>query len=266
MQSSTDESQSFAESDELLSTLQSRISPPIQGESISREEKLELLKLLEEKKRRSARNRIKTLYPDDGPHRRELYSKHTEFFAAGGEFNERALLGGNRSGKTLAGAYEMTCHLTGKYPRWWRGKRFEDPVEAWCAGDTARTVRDILQKELLGPPGDAAAEGTGMIPGDLILSTSVKHGLADCVEAVRVKHVGGTSNLHFKSYDQGRQAFQGTSQHVVWPDEECPIEIYTECLLRTMTTNGVVFMTATPLLGLTALMLSFLPELQPTAL
>jgi phage terminase large subunit-like protein len=224
-----------------------------------------LLRLLEEKKRRDSRNRIKTLYPDDGQYRRELYSKHTEFFAAGDEFNERALLGGNRSGKTLAGAFETTCHLTGKYPRWWRGKKFEDSVDAWCAGDTARTVRDILQKELLGPPGDVAAEGTGMLPGDLILGTSVKHGLADCVEAVRVKHYSGaTSVLHFKSYDQGRQAFQGTSQHVVWLDEECPIEIYTECLLRTMTTNGIVYLTATPLLGLTDLMLSFLPELQPT--
>lgn len=223
-----------------------------------------MLKLLEEKKRRDSRNRIKSFYPDEGQYRRELYVKHILFFASGDEFNERALLGGNRSGKTLAGAYETTCHLTGKYPRWWRGKRFEDPVDAWCAGDTARTVRDILQKELLGPPGDPSSEGTGMIPGDLILDTSVKHGLSDCVEAVRVKHVGGTSNLHFKSYDQGRQAFQGTSQHVVWLDEECPIDIYTECLLRTMTTDGIVYLTATPLLGLTELMLSFLPELQPT--
>lgn len=263
MQSLTDESQNSAESDESSSTRSpNSLSTP--GELISRAAKLELLKLLEEKKRRDSRSRIKSLYPDDGPHRRELYFKHIEFFAAGDEFNERALLGGNRSGKTLAGAYETSCHLTGKYPRWWRGKRFEDPVDAWCAGDTARTVRDILQKELLGPPGDAADEGTGMLPGDLIVNTSVKHGLSDCVEAVRVKHVGGTSNLHFKSYDQGRQAFQGTSQHVVWLDEECPIDIYTECLLRTMTTNGIVYLTATPLLGLTELMLSFLPELQPT--
>lgn len=261
MQNLIDESQSFEESES--STL-SPNSPQTPDASISRAAKLELLQLLEEKKRRESRNRMKSLYPDDGPHRRELYAKHTEFFAASSEFNELALLGGNRSGKTLAGAYKTTCHLTGKYPRWWRGKRFEDPVDAWCAGDTARTVRDILQKELLGPPGDASAEGTGMIPGDLIVSTSVKHGLSDCVEAVRVKHVGGTSNLHFKSYDQGRQAFQGTSQHVVWLDEECPIDIYTECLLRTMTTNGVVYLTATPLLGLTELMLSFLPELQPT--
>lgn len=232
---------------------------------MSREEKLELLNLLEEKKRRESRNRIKGLYPDEGPFRRELYLKHTDFFAGGDEFNERALFGGNRAGKTLAGAYEMTCHLSGKYPRWWRGKRFEDPVQAWCAGDTARTVRDILQKELLGEPGDMAAEGTGMIPGDLILDTSVKHGLSDCLELVRVKHSsGGSSILHFKSYDQGRQAFQGTAQHVIWLDEEAPTDIYTECLLRTMTTNGIIYLTLTPLLGLTDLALSFLPDMQPT--
>lgn len=172
----------------------------------------------------------------------------------------------HNSGKTIAGAYEMTCHLTGKYPRWWRGKRFEDTIDAWCAGDTARTVRDILQKELLGPPGDMAAEGTGMIPGDLILGTSVKHGLSDCVEAVRVKHVSGAASiLHFKSFDQGRQAFQGTSQHVIWADEECAPELWTEMLLRTMTVSGIVYLTATPLLGLTDLMLAFLPEMRPTA-
>ena len=225
-----------------------------------------MLRLLEERKKRDSRNRIKTLYPEEGQFRRELYVKHTEFFAAGDEFNERALLGGNRSGKTLAGAYETTCHLTGKYPRWWRGKRFEDPTDGWCAGDTARTVRDILQKELMGPPGDDGAEGTGMIPGDLILGTSVKHGLADCLELARVKHVsGGTSVLHYKSFDQGRAAFQGTSCHFVWLDEECPIDIYTECLLRTMTTNGIVYLTATPLLGLTELMLSFFTDMQPDA-
>ena len=221
--------------------------------------------MLEERKRRTARTKIATLYPPEGPHRRELYIKHCVFFAAGDEFNERALLGGNRSGKTLAGAYETTCHLTGKYPRWWRGKRFEESVDAWCAGDTGKTVRDILQRELLGQPGDSQAEGTGMIPGDLIVRTAIKHGLSDAYESVHVKHAGGgNSVLHFKSYDQGRQAFQGTSQHVIWLDEECPMDIYTECLLRTMTTNGIVYLTATPLLGLTELMLSFLPELQPS--
>ena len=98
MQNLTDESQNCAESDE-SSSIPSQSFLPTPGESISREEKLELLRLLEEKKRRDSRSRIKTLYPEEGPYRRELYSKHTEFFAAGNEFNERALFGGNRAGK-----------------------------------------------------------------------------------------------------------------------------------------------------------------------
>ncbi len=37
------------------------------------------------------------------------------------------------------------------------------------------------------------------------------------------------------------------------------MDIYSECLLRTMTTNGVIILTFTPLQGLTELVLSFLP-------
>lgn len=158
----------------------------------------------------------------------------------------------------------MTLHLTGDYPDWWEGRRFDSPIDAWMAGDIAKSVRDIQQRLMLGRPGDAEAQGTGMIPGDLILKTTPKHGLADAVESVFVKHrAGGTSVLQFKSYDQGRDTFQGTSQHVVHLDEECDISIYTETLLRTMTVNGLVYLTATPLLGLTDIMLSFLPELAP---
>ena len=35
------------------------------------------------------------------------------------------------------------------------------------------------------------------------------------------------------------------------------------CLLRTMTVNGLILLTATPLQGLTKLMLEYLPELAP---
>jgi phage terminase large subunit-like protein len=160
----------------------------------------------------------------------------------------------------------MTCHLTGLYPDWWDGKVFEEPVLAWTAGDTSKTVRDIMQATLLGPPGVEDEFGTGVIPGELILRTTPKHGLADAFESVFVKHVsGGVSALQFKSYDQGRDSFQGTSQHVIHLDEECPLDIYAECLLRTMTVNGIVYLTATPLQGLTPLILEFLPEWQPVA-
>lgn len=201
----------------------------------------------------------------DSPEVRAQYPKQMQFFSLGKSYQERALLGGNRSGKTIAGTYEDTLHLTGLYPDWWNGYRFDRPIDAWAAGDTGKTTRDVLQATLLGKPGDETAFGTGMIPGDLILRTTVKHGLADAVETIFVRHVptGGTSSIQLKSYDQGREAFQGTAEDLIHLDEECDQDIYTECLLRTMTTDGRIILTATPLKGLTELMLQFLPELAP---
>lgn len=236
-------------------------------QSFSREEKLQLLEALEELDRRKSRNKLSLLFPDKGPLRRELYQKHLQFFAAGKDYNERAFIAANRVGKTIGAGYEMTCHLTGLYPEWWEGWRFNSPIRAWACGDTAKTARDILQAALLGPPGDEEGQGTGLVPGDKILRKSPKHGLADAVETAFIRHVsGGTSQVQFKSYDQGRVAFQGTEQEVIWLDEECDQETYIECLTRTMTTKGRVILTFTPLFGLTPLVLSFLPELAPAAL
>lgn len=206
---------------------------------------------------RRKRNAIRKYFPAEGKFRRDAYPKHMEFFAAGKDRRERAFIAGNRVGKTIAGAYEATLHLTGAYPDWWTGKRFSKPVKVWAAGDTGKTVKEILQAAMVG---DAGHRGTGMIPGDLIVHTTAKTGLADAIDTVWVKHVtGGNSVLVFKSYDQRREAFQGTAQDVIWLDEECPLDIYSECLIRTMTTNGLVMLTFTPLSGLTEVVLTFLP-------
>jgi phage terminase large subunit-like protein len=53
------------------------------------------------------------------------------------------------------------------------------------------------------------------------------------------------------SYDQKREAFQGTTKHVIWEDEEPPPDIHGEALIRTMTVNGLMIVTMTPLMGLT---------------
>jgi phage terminase large subunit-like protein len=221
------------------------------------------LELIKTKNRRDSRNLIATLFST--PTVRDSYHKQMEFFRLGKTFEERALLGGNRVGKTLCGVYEDTLHLTGQYPDWWPGIRWSHPVDAWAATDTAKNTRDILQEKFCGKPGDEHAFGTGMIPGDLILRTTVKHGLADCYESIFVRHVptGGVSTLQFKSYDQGRVAFQGTAQHHVHLDEEPDLEIYAECLMRIMTTNGRLVLTETPLFGVSDLMVQFMPELNP---
>lgn len=219
----------------------------------------ELASLKQELTRRQKFQKLSSYYPDNGPLRRDLYPKHLSFFAAGVEHRERLMLAANRVGKTEGvGGFELTLHLTGQYPTWWMGRKFLRPVNAWAAGDTSNTVRDILQQKLLGPIGNW---GTGLLPGDCLDRIVRKAGgVPDSVDSVFVRHgSGGVSRLVFKSYDQRRESFQGTEQDVIWLDEEPPLEIYTECLLRTMTNDGMIMLTFTPLLGLSDVVLSFLP-------
>lgn len=228
----------------------------------TREEKLALLAHLEERARRAKGRRILKYFPDTGPLRRELYKKHTQFFKAGAEHQERAAIAGNRVGKTIMAGFEASIHLTGQYPHWWEGRRFSHPVDWWAAGDTSETTRDILQLEFLGPITEI---GTGMIPMDCIVgSPTQRRGITEAIDTVRVKHVtGGVSSLAFKSYDQGREKFQGTAKHGINLDEEPPADIYFECLTRLMTTNGIMIATFTPLRGMSEIVLRFMPELAP---
>lgn len=202
-------------------------------------------------------NLIKLYFPDLGPYRRELYPRHLEFFGAGRDHKERAFIAGNRVGKTDAGAYETTLHLTGDYPEWWQGKRFFRPTKCWAAGDTNKTVREVLQEKMLGKPGN---HGTGMIPFASLLKVTTKQGIAEAVDTVYVRHAsGGHSALKFKSYQEGRESFQADAVDFVWLDEEPGESIYDEALTRTMTTSGSVILTFTPINGLTTVVLRFLP-------
>ena len=59
------------------------------------------------------------------------YETQLAFFKAGTSgVHQRLLYGGNQTGKTLTAAAEVAWHLTGQYPAWWEGKRFQqtDPV------------------------------------------------------------------------------------------------------------------------------------------
>jgi len=228
------------------------------------QKKLKLLELLEQKELIKKYNAINSYFPEKGKLRRELYTKHLEFFSLGKTKEQRLALAANRIGKSEGmGGYEMTLHLTGDYPDWWPGRRFNKPIQAWAAGDTNQTVRDIIQLKLLGALHDL---GSGLIPKDKIHNITRKSGVADSVDTIYVKHKsGGISELALKSYDQKREAFQGTKKDIVWLDEEPPEEIYTEALLRTMDTsggasNGIMMLTFTPLRGMTKLVMAFLNE------
>ncbi len=211
---------------------------------------------LEAAKSRIRHTRIDYVFPDTGPFRRELYPKHIEFLRQGKDFRERAFIAANRVGKSDLAAYEMSCHLTGRYPPWWEGRRFTQPIEAWAAGTTNQTTRDIVQAKLLGAVGD---EGTGMIPAADIVSSVNRAGIPGAVDTAFIRHVsGGRSRLGLKSFEQRRKSFEGTGKHVIWLDEEPEQEIYVECLVRTATTKGILLCTFTPLEGWSEVVKSFI--------
>ncbi|MGA8958336.1 MAG: terminase family protein [Pseudolabrys sp.] len=162
------------------------------------------------------------------------YKKQREFFAAGKKHRERLLMAANRFGKTECGAAEMSYHLTGLYPADWPGKRFDKPVRAWAAGVTSETTRDVVQAKLIGPPFNEFEWGQGMVPKSCIIDIAPARGIPAAIDTVSIKHVsGGTSALQFKSFERGREKWQGAACEVIWFDEECPADIYSEGLTRT---------------------------------
>lgn len=206
------------------------------------------------------RNKFWSYFPDEGPFRREFYPKHMEFIKATGTDDEILFMAGNRVGKTILGAYCVTSWLTGRYPSWWNGRVFDGPTTVWICNKTAKDVRDINEQELLGPTGNEAERGTGMIPGHLIQKVTPKPGTPHAFEFINVEHVsGGTSYAVSKSYDQGREAYQGRGLPAIWNDEECPKDVADEQKLRIMTVaGGLIIYTFTPVLGLTEFTLDFM--------
>lgn len=239
-------------------------------------ERAELLALLEEQYLRRSRRYIDQMYPDadmiglDGKvfHSRHKYPRHMEFFEAGATYRERLARCANRIGKSLGmGGYESALHLTGDYPDWWSGKRFTKPVRWWAAGKTSETTRDIVQTVLMGTAiggaGSKSFSGTGLVPFDRIGRITWKSGVADLADTVQVQHKsGGWSTLGLKTYHQGRGSFEGTEQEGIWFDEEPPIDVYGEALIRTATTDGLLMITFTPLDGMSKVVRQFMPAQQ----
>lgn len=187
------------------------------------------------------------------------YPWQKEFHAAGRDNPERMLMAANRVGKTQCAAAEVAFHLTGEYPDWWEGKKFNKPTLVWTGSPTNETSRDIVQAELLGGLGEKL--GTGWVPKVRIHGTpkTRQAGVKDVVDTFAVRHVsGGLSVCNLKTYEQGWQKWQGTAPHVVWDDEE-PDDymIYSESQTRILTSGGILLVTFTPLRGVTDLVEHF---------
>lgn len=186
------------------------------------------------------------------------YPKQADFHAAGAEHRERMLMAANQVGKTWAAGFETAMHMTGKYPQWWTGKRFDGPVR-WIAGsESSELTKKGVQRILFGAPENETAWGTGAIPKADLISTSRKPGVPDALSGALVRHLsGGASSIQLQSYDQGRSKWQADTLDGAWLDEEPPEDIYFEVLTRTNTTLGPIYTTMTPLMGVSSVVKRF---------
>jgi len=180
---------------------------------------------------------------------------------------EKAIRAGNQQGKTHAAGFEFACHALRRYPHWWCGPRFETPpaiarpvdFTGWASCTTAMKVRDGAQLKLLGPVRDEGGLGTGLIPLDVLTTgrVTMARGISDFVDTVTfARDSGGKAQIQFKTYEMGREAFQGTPVDVNWLDEDISRtddSIYGECLARKVTTRGIIMCSLSPLLGMSPL-------------
>ncbi len=154
----------------------------------------------------------------------------------------RWVFGGNRSGKTECGAVEAVYMARGIHPY----RQNKDNVFGWIVSLSTQVQRDVAQAKVLRYLNPQWIEDITMLSGK---KESAEYGVID---QIRVKNVfGGISVIGFKSCDQGREKFQGSSLDFVWFDEEPPKDIYDECRMRVFDKKGDIFGTMTPLKGLT---------------
>jgi Bacteriophage terminase large (ATPase) subunit and inactivated derivatives len=219
--------------------------------------RLLLAKALQERAWRARTNRLKYYRP---------YEKQLEFHALGATHRERLFSAGNQLGKTFSGAFETAMHLTGRYPDWWEGATFNRPTAGWAASVSAALTRDGVQRLLLGRPGVESDLGTAAIPRDAIKELAPLSGVSNAYSMAVIRHGGGgdvqagESVLGFRNYEQGRAKFQSETLDFVWLDEEPPHDIYMEALTRTNTTLGPLYLTFTPLMGMSQTVMRFLVD------
>lgn len=193
----------------------------------------------------------------------EPFEYQKKFMEAGSKYRLRFLRAANRIGKSYGTSAEMTYHLTGDYPDWWKGKRItKGGLTYWCIGITLDSVRKVLQKELLGT-NDCRIKrdiGTGFIPRENI---ELKQGyitdgarLQEC----KIKHSSGDFNTLMFYSAENVLALAGQSVAGIWLDEEPlkSIDLYDQCKMRLANAlgkgeNGFFMFTATPEVGQTPL-------------
>ena len=174
---------------------------------------------------------------------------------------EKANICANGVGKSFSTLWETTAHLTGNYPDWYTGHRFDKPVKWWVGAIDAGLQTEGVQQILFGANLESAI-GTGLIPKDKIVGKPSfrQSGIPNTIHQVMIQHKsGGYSTLIFKTYAQGWKSWQSAAPDGITLDEQPDDNdnkqkgIFEECQTRLFRSSGVMLVGMTPLLGETEL-------------
>lgn len=185
--------------------------------------------------------------------------EHQRKFFETGHATRRGILAANRIGKTVSTCYETAYHLTGRYPDWWQGYKFDKPITAFVAGEGWEQVARVLQDELIGTKDIKikADIGTGAIPRECVVLNTMRCDGANVI-GVEIRHTSGeNSYLLFGNYTQEVRNLQGFKINLAVFDEQPPDDVYSELVTRTATTQGQILCSFTPLKGLNGLVSKF---------
>ena len=169
-----------------------------------------------------------------------IHKKQVEFHK--NKKKNRWVFGGNRTGKTECGAVETIWLSLGIHPY----RENKEKTECWVVSLSTRVQKEVAQAKILKYLPKSKIVDITMSQGK---KSSPENGVIECIIVRNI--FGNLSKIWFKSCEEGREKFQGSSLDFVWFDEEPPEDIYKECKMRVLDKNGEIFGTMTPLKGLT---------------
>jgi phage terminase large subunit-like protein len=149
---------------------------------------------------------------------------------------KRQFVGGNRSGKSFAGAAEAIWY--GKGEHLYKRLPWDVPTRGRIVTVDFKQGWEKIIKPLL----------QALIPKTMLIDGSWDRSFNKDLHTLTLDN---GAFIEIMSYEQELDKFAGTSRHWIWFDEEPPKEIFTECMLRLLDTEGHWWMTMTPVEGMT---------------